>query len=54
VKKSTWIWFSLMRLAAFAIPLVIMLLLGGSCLVSRAPRCDYRTLRFLHLLRAHS
>jgi membrane protein implicated in regulation of membrane protease activity len=28
VKKSTWIWFSLMRLAAFAIPLVIMLLLG--------------------------
>ena len=28
MKKSTWIWFSLMRLAAFAIPLVIMLLLG--------------------------
>jgi membrane protein implicated in regulation of membrane protease activity len=28
VKKSTWIWFILMRLAAFAIPLVIMLLLG--------------------------
>jgi membrane protein implicated in regulation of membrane protease activity len=28
VKKSTWLWFSLMRLAAFAVPLVIMLLLG--------------------------
>ena len=28
MKKSTWILFSLMRLAAFAIPLVIMLLLG--------------------------
>jgi membrane protein implicated in regulation of membrane protease activity len=28
VNKSTWLWFSLMRLAAFAVPLVIMLLLG--------------------------
>jgi len=28
VKKSTWFWFSLMRLAAFALPLAIMLLLG--------------------------
>jgi membrane protein implicated in regulation of membrane protease activity len=28
VKKSTWLWFSLMRLAAFAVPLVIMLALG--------------------------
>jgi membrane protein implicated in regulation of membrane protease activity len=28
VKKSTWVWFSLMRLAAFAVPLTIMLLLG--------------------------
>jgi membrane protein implicated in regulation of membrane protease activity len=28
VKKSTWFWFSLMRLAAFAVPLVIMLWLG--------------------------
>ena len=28
MKKSTWLWFSLMRLAAFAVPLVIMLLLG--------------------------
>jgi hypothetical protein len=28
VKKSTWLWFSLMRLAAFAFPLVIMLALG--------------------------
>ncbi|MEG2489584.1 MAG: DUF4229 domain-containing protein [Aurantimicrobium sp.] len=28
MKKSTWFWFSLMRLAAFAVPLAIMLLLG--------------------------
>ncbi|MDH6535888.1 DUF4229 domain-containing protein [Aurantimicrobium minutum] len=28
MKKSTWLWFSLMRLAAFALPLAIMLLLG--------------------------
>jgi hypothetical protein len=28
VKKSTWVWFTLMRLAAFVIPLVIMLWLG--------------------------
>ena len=28
MKKSTWFWFSLMRIAAFAIPLVVMLFLG--------------------------
>ena len=28
MKKSTWFWFSFMRIAAFAIPLVVMLFLG--------------------------
>lgn len=28
MKKSTWFWFSLMRIAAFAIPLIVMLFLG--------------------------
>ncbi len=28
MKKTQWLWFSLMRLAVFAIPLTIMLLLG--------------------------
>ena len=28
MKKSTWLRFSLMRIAAFAIPLVVMLFLG--------------------------
>lgn len=28
MKKSAWVWFTLMRLAAFAVPLIIMLWLG--------------------------
>jgi uncharacterized membrane-anchored protein YhcB (DUF1043 family) len=28
MKKSTWFWFSLMRIAVFAIPLIVMLFLG--------------------------